>query len=82
MPILLMKCEEERCQNLSRDGIQEGFAQKSTIKVEAVRRNNYYNILNIFQSENQVKRYFNDICNCKTHQKWFKTRRKYIQDTV
>jgi hypothetical protein len=54
-----MKCEEEKCHNLSRDGIQEGFAQKLTIKeVEAVRRNKYYNILNIFESENQVKKVF------------------------
>jgi hypothetical protein len=59
MPILLIKCEEEKCHNLSRDGIQEGFAQKLTIKeVEAVRRNKYYDILNIFQSENQVKKVF------------------------
>jgi hypothetical protein len=27
-----MKCEEEKCSNLSRDGIQEGFAQKLTMK--------------------------------------------------
>jgi len=59
MPILWIKCEEEKCHNLSRDGIQEGFAQKLIIKeVEAVRRNKYYDILNIFQSENQVKKVF------------------------
>ncbi len=58
MPIVLMKCEEEKCHNLSRDGIQEGFAQKLTINVEAVRRNRYYNILNIFQPQNQVKKVF------------------------
>jgi hypothetical protein len=58
MLILLMKCEEEKCHNLSRNGIQEGFAQKSTIKVEAVRRNKYYNILNIFQTQNRVRKVF------------------------